>query len=304
MRPHQRGAAIVLAMGVVAMAALAAVAMIVSQSTWSREVELTTDHAQAQALVSAGIDWGRAILSDDRRVSNVVDLDEPWAIRLPAIPVTHGSLHGFIDDEQGRFNLNDVVSGGKVIPGQLKDFVRLLSILRLPTDLANALADWVDADNVVRLPGGAEDEYYLSLQPPYLAADRPLVNVGELALVRGFSSSVLARLRPYVTALPRFTAVNVNTCTPEVLAAVVRGLSLDAARAIVAQRNQIYFRSVSDFMRQLPAGATVNSADVSVSSSFFRAHMRARIGPAEARGTALLDSEGVGWPTIVWRKEL
>ena len=50
--------------------------------------------------------------------------------------------------------------------------------------------------------------------------------MAELALVRGFDDGVRARLRPFVTALPRFTAVNANTASPEVLAAVVEGLGL------------------------------------------------------------------------------
>ncbi|MFH1603372.1 MAG: type II secretion system minor pseudopilin GspK, partial [Pseudomonadota bacterium] len=68
--------AIVLAMGVVALAALSATAILVSQSTWARQVELTTDHIQAQAVLQAGADWARALLSDDRRVSNVDHLGE------------------------------------------------------------------------------------------------------------------------------------------------------------------------------------------------------------------------------------
>lgn len=304
MTAREQGAAIVLAMGVVAMAALAAVAMVASQSTWSREVELGARHAQAQALVLAGIDWGRAVLSDDRRVSNVDTLSEPWARRLAAIPIGNGALQGHLDDEQGKFNLNDVVSRGKVVPSQLAHFERLLAILGLPSDIANALADWVDADSELRSPGGAEDAYYLSLRPPYLAANRPLVDIGELVLVRGFGPDVLARLRPFVTALPRYTPVNVNTCTPEVLAAVVDGLDLDEARALVAQRERSYFRSVPDFMRQLPSGAKASSADVAVSSSFFLATMRVSLGSVQARGSALLERGSGGWPTIVWRKEL
>ena len=48
MRTRQCGVAIVLAMGVVALAAMAAAAIMVSQSTWARQVELTTDHVQAR----------------------------------------------------------------------------------------------------------------------------------------------------------------------------------------------------------------------------------------------------------------
>ena len=57
---RQRGVAIVLALSVVALAALAATAMLVAQRTWSRQVELTAGHAQAQHLLQAGLDWSRA----------------------------------------------------------------------------------------------------------------------------------------------------------------------------------------------------------------------------------------------------
>ena len=92
MRMRQRGVAIVLAMGVVALATMAAAAVLVSQSTWGRQVELSADHVQAQAVLQAGADWARAVLSDDRRSSNVDHLGEPWALQLPPMPVENGEL--------------------------------------------------------------------------------------------------------------------------------------------------------------------------------------------------------------------
>ena len=302
MRARQHGVAIVLAMGVVALAALAATAMMVSQSTWSRQVELAAGHAQAQLLLHAGLDWARAVLSDDRRASNVDHPGEPWALRLPPIPVLNGTLDGHIEDQQGKFNLNNLLKGGKVNLAQLAYFRRLLSILDLPPALAGALADWIDADGEPQPQDGAEDAYYLSLQPPYLAANRPLIDVAELALVRGFDDRVRARLRPFVTALPRFTAVNANTASPEVLAAVVDGLDLDDARAVVAQRERAYFRAWSDFFRELPPGLVVPTENISVSSDYFLATMRVTISGARAHGSALLAHEKAGWPAIVWRK--
>ena len=301
-RTPQRGVAIVLAMGVVGFAALAATAIMVSQSTWSRQVELTAGHAQAQLLMQAGLDWARAVLSDDRHASNVDHLGEPWALRLPPIPVDNGSLAGHIEDQQGKFNLNNLVKDGKVNLAQLAHFRRLLSILDLPPALAGALADWIDADGEPQPQDGAEDAYYGSLQPPYLAANRPLIDVGELALVRGFDDNVRARLRPFVTALPRITAVNANTASPEVLAAVVEGLVLDRARALVAKREGTFFRNFSDFFDLLPPGLIVPTDSISVSSDYFIATTRITIGGAQARGSALLAREKTGWPAIVWRK--
>ena len=305
MRTRQLGVAIVLAMGVVALAAMAATAMMITQSTWSRESELTADHVQAQTLVLAGVDWARAVLSDDRRLGNIDHLGEPWALRLPPMSVETGELAGYIEDQQGLFNLNNLVKGGKVNVVQLGHFQRLLSLLDLPAALSGTLVDWIDADSEPQPQGGAEDETYLALQPPYLAANRPLTDLAELALVRGFDDGVRARLRPFVSALPAFTAVNVNTAPPEVLAAVIDGLGLDGARELIAQRDRAYFRDSNDLIRHLPQGVLVAVENISFGSDYFMTTLRVTIGSAQARGTALLARGAVGsWPAIVWRKAL
>ena len=132
MRTHQRGVAIVLAISVVALATLVATAIMVSQSTWARQLELNAEHVQARAVLQAGADWARAVLADDRRVSNVDYLGEPWSLRLPPMPVENGELVGQIDDQQGAFNVNNLVLDGKVNVAQLAHFRRLLAILGLP----------------------------------------------------------------------------------------------------------------------------------------------------------------------------
>jgi general secretion pathway protein K len=281
-RKSERGVAVVLAMGVVALAAIAAAAMLASQSTWSRHAELTAEHVQAQALVHAGVDWARALLYDDRRASNVDHLGEPWALRLPPVPVDNGELAGQIDDQQAAFNVNNLLRNGAVSPSQLAQFRRLLEILGLPDALAASLSGW--------------------LRPPDPAPARTLMDVTELALVGGFDAAARTRLRPFVTALPRFTAVNVNTASPEVLAAVIEGLDLDGARELAAQRIRAYFRNRADFVARLPAGALAGGNDVATSSDFFQASVRVTIGAAQARGTALLARDTAGWPAVVWRK--
>ncbi|MBE0626872.1 MAG: type II secretion system minor pseudopilin GspK [Burkholderiales bacterium] len=305
MTVRQRGVAIVLAMGVVALAAMAAAAIMVSQSTWARQVELTTEHIQARTVLLAGADWARALLADDRRLSNVDHLGEPWALKLPPLPVENGELLGQIEDQQGLFNLNNlVVADGKINAVQLAHFRSLLATLSLPGELADALADWIDRDGEPQPRDGAEDAYYLSLDPPYLPANQPLIDVAELALVRGFDDNVRARLRPYATALPRVTAVNVNTAPAEVLAAVVEGLDLGGAQLLIAQRDRAYFRSADDFLKRLPRGVEAAAGDIGVSSNYFKATLRVTIGGAQARGVALLARGAAGWPDIVWRKYL
>ena len=305
MSARQEGVAIVLAMSVVALAAMAATAIMITQSTWSRAAELAAAHAQAQSVVQAGADWARAILSDDRRLSNIDHLGEPWALRLPPMSVEGGELDGHIEDQQGLFNLNNLVRNGKVNLVELAHFRRLLSTLGLPVTLADTLADLIDADSEPQPQGGAEDETYMALQPPYLAANRPLTDLAELAMVQGFDDGVRARLRPFVSALPVFTAVNVNTAPPEVLAAIFESLGLDGARDLAASRSSAYIRDRNDLLARLPKGVLVPAEDVSYSSNYFMASLRVTISGAQARGVALLvRGNAGGWPTIVWRKAL
>jgi general secretion pathway protein K len=271
-KARQAGVAIVLAMGVVALAALAAAAMLASQSTWSRHAELGAEHAQAQALAQVAVDWARAVLADDRRASSVDHLGEPWALRLAPLPVDNGELAGEIDDQQALFNLNNLAKSGEPSPLHRAQFRRLLGILDLPEALAASL-------------------------PAYL----PLLEAAELARVPGFDAAVRERLRPFVTALPRPTAVNANTAPPEVLAAVIDGLDLDAARALAAQRGRAWFRTRAELVAQLPAGAVAPAGEIALGSDFFLASARVTIGDARARASALLAREQAAWPVVVWR---
>ncbi|MGE4110912.1 MAG: type II secretion system minor pseudopilin GspK [Burkholderiales bacterium] len=307
MSPHppfrrQCGVAVVLAMSVVALAAMAATALLGTQSLWARHAELAADRTQALLVVQAGLDWSRAVLSDDHRTSNVDHLGEPWALRLPPLPLENGSLAGHLEDQNGRFNLNNLLRDGKVNPAQLAHYRRLLDLLGLPATLAEPLVDWLDADGETYGRDGAEDAAYLATTPASLAGNRPLTDPDELALVRGYDETVRARLLPHVTALPGFAPVNVNTASPEVLAAVVDGLSLSAARAVVAQRDRAHARDRAEFRRWLPAGAEARDEDITVTSNYFMARVRVVIGNAEASGAALLARRSAGWPAILWRK--
>src|SRR5262249_12987180 len=57
-------------------------------------------------------------------------------------------------------------------------------------EVANAILDWIDADDQLRT-NGAEDEYYQTLQPPYHCKNAPLDSLEELLLVRGVTPELL-----------------------------------------------------------------------------------------------------------------
>lgn len=302
---RQRGIAVITAILVVALVASAASFMAWQQQLWVRQVENLNAQAQSRAVVLAALQWARSALAQDARDNAVDHLDEGWAQPLTPLPVEGGELAGSVTDQQGLFNLNSVVRDGKTSATDLAVFRRLLELLDLPPDLANAVIDWIDADGEVSYPGGAEDMDYLGLEPPYRVGNRALTSVDGLARVKGFDAETLARLRPFVTALPAPTQVNVNTAPAEVLAAAVADLPLDQARTLVDARTGQHFRDLADFRARLPKTVTqVNETVLAVGSRYFLVSGHARSGRAKVGYAALLERTSTAWPKLVWQKNI
>ena len=297
------GAALVLAMLLAALASSIVAGLLWHQQLWLRQYDFQRDQSQAQSLARSGIDWARLILQEDARSSAIDHFGEQWAIRLPLSPLDNGEIGGEITDQQGLFNVNVLVRDGVLQQDAAARYGRLLALLGLPAALGPALADWLDANGEVTPGGGAEDSAYVALQPPRVAANRPLVTPDELALVAGYTPEVLARLRPFVTALPSAAggAINVNTAPPEVLAATIEGLPLADANRLAASRGNKPFVTIADFRSRLPSGIPVNELALAVSSAAFVIRVEVRQGEVRATGLALVVREGGPWPRAVWQ---
>jgi competence ComEA-like helix-hairpin-helix protein len=84
-----------------------------------------------------------------------------------------GVIYG-VADEESRLNINTASAE------------ELGKLYRMTPEMVAAIQDWRDQDNTVT-PNGAEAEYYMSLQPPYLPQNGPFQTVRELLMVRGVS---------------------------------------------------------------------------------------------------------------------
>lgn len=301
---RQQGAAIIVAMLVVALAALAATSFLFRAQLEWRKLENAANLDQARWILRAAEQWGATVLMDDARNSSVDHLGEAWAQALPPVESEGYEITGRMEEQDGRFNLNNLIADGRVDTAQMAVFRRLLDLLRLPGQLAWDIADWLDGDQEPAAPGSAESAYYLALPEPYLAGDRSLVSVDELIAVRGMDTATLAQLRPYVSALPRGSKTNVNTLPAELLAALVEGLTLEEAHGIVARRERAWFRDLADFQAALPQGLTVNENLVAVSSEFFLVRARARHDRVSVGSRALFKRNGTRLPSILWRASL
>lgn len=304
MKHRQQGMILLAALMVVALVTLLATRLIIGQEDWLRQVSLEGDRQQAAALVRTGIDYAGVILADDERRNATDHLLEPWAKPLPTMSVEGGVLSGQIEDLQGRLNLNDIVAPDDSPTGPPAALARLFSRLGVGPSQLTALADWIDADSEQRSPEGAEDQYYLALPKPYRAANRWLMVVDELAMVRGFDEKTIERLRPYVMAHRETLPPNVNTASPEVLTALIPELPMDAAVALRQSGDRKPFESIDDFRERLAAMgiAPHNLPKIGVSSRLFILRGQIRWHEAELQLQAGVERQGGGsTPRVLWK---
>ena len=123
---RQRGVAIVLAMGIVTLATLTAVGLLVTQSGWSRQVELLNAHRQSRMMLDAGLDWARAILNDDRRGGNVDHLRAEYRQRLAALKDRYPTVIAEVRGEGLLIGLKAVVPNGELSDAARKE--KLLTV--------------------------------------------------------------------------------------------------------------------------------------------------------------------------------
>ena len=88
--------------------------------------------------------------------------------------------------------------------------------------MGHVLADWLDPDTQPT-PDGAEDNVYTSQTPPYRAANGPITSVSELLALPDFGVERYQKLKPYVTALPIGTKINLCTAPGIVIDALSNG---------------------------------------------------------------------------------
>ena len=304
-RRAQRGVAAITALLIVVVAAGAASLMLAQQSALLDQTLMVSSRAQADLYAQAGVDWARGILLQDGRNSAVDALDEGWARPIAAMPIERAVVAGDIADEQGKFNLNNVVERERRSEPDIKLLRQLLGLLELPPDLAEAVVDWIDRDDDLASPAGAENGYYLGLARPYRAANAPMIHVDELYRVRGFDARAVARLRPYVTALPARTSINPNTA-PELVVAAAFGVPRETAVQLLGERAAKPFPSKEAFTGVAQRANLIAVNEFDVKSDWFRVRVQVTQDDVLVGTEALVKREPTAGraTSIIWRRPL
>ncbi len=161
----------------------------------------------------------------------------PYLLELPG-----GWAEIRVADEGGKINLNRA-------PEEI--LTNLFLVLGVPLSkvriMVDSILDWRSAGDTPR-PYGAKSDYYLSLEPPYVAKNRNFEVVEELAWVRGFENSpLIPRLWEWFTVQGTGTGVNVNTAPLQVLQAM--GLGPEVCQTIIASRQTMPFRNFQEIFQ-------------------------------------------------------
>jgi general secretion pathway protein K len=241
---------------------------------------------QSGVLAESGAQLGRSLIDlEFQGQSDYSSLLDPWAQPIIWQDET-GSLTVTIEQENGKLNLNSLLSTGtdKSDPYPFQTLARnLFTNLKLSPELCDAEVDWISSVDKAPQPNGAKSPYYNSLKPPYDVKGDILQTVEELALIKGFKTDTVAKLKPFVTVYDagplttlHLTKININTAPREVLMSI-NGLSPDKVSQILDYRKTKPIKTLND-VELSPSFQGVLNCGNAAGGMVFRIHAEGKVG--------------------------
>ena len=117
---------------------------------------------------------------DDRWRFSVISIDEK--------PGENSLLRFGLQNESCKLHLGSLLRWEQASPGQGR--ISLMQLPGMTEAIADALLDWLDADEIAR-EFGAESEYYQTLDRPYRSSNAIPQSLTELLYVKGVSRTLL-----------------------------------------------------------------------------------------------------------------
>ncbi|NIA16953.1 MAG: hypothetical protein GWO86_01265, partial [Planctomycetes bacterium] len=174
-----RGRAMVLIVVVYIVATLSALALALSLRSRIaiKSFGFLIEKIQQDEIAYAICVQARYMLSVDEK--NIDSLDETWAGQHRFTPpdVNGWEAEWRLIDEASKINVNFAYPD------------MLLRLKCLDEAAVASILDWLDRDDVPN-PDGAEDDYYLGLEPGYNCKNGAIDNIAELLLIKGISVQI------------------------------------------------------------------------------------------------------------------
>ncbi|EXF47492.1 general secretion pathway protein K [Pseudomonas sp. BAY1663] len=310
--------AVISALLIVTVVAVIAAQIVSRQAVFTRTVQAEQSRVQGGWLLRGALELSRQRLWQVRFEDPLTKLDQPWAqpVRVNAANARGDTFEFWIEDEQGKFNLRNLVRDGRVSMEEVASFERLCQMLGLNAALAHRIVQRV-AESYVLLPDPVDDQPDVTgafssarITSPNASREpraprRPMLRVlGDLRNLKGIDDGILERLRPYVTILPANTWINGNTARAEVVAAHVPGLSLQQAQGLLVERDQgRWFINRGDFVNRLRMpDREMTSIRIGITSNWFLVHGQALSGERLVTLDALLHRNEEQRPRVIWSR--
>lgn len=272
----QRGAAIIIALFVVALVAIAAAIMIERLRTDIRRTELILNANKAYFYAQGSVLWAMDQLNNDWKQKQPNQIIDKTPIKSTTNKENGATISSTIYDAQGRFNINNLTE-----PSYLGQFTRLLQSIAPEFDggkaqnIAFAIFDWITPtanDPTI-------NEYYLKSNPSYRAPHRPMASISELRLVRGMTPELYEKLLPLMIALPKNGPVNVNNAEAPVIMGLSQTMSLDAAKTIQNMREKTPFPTTETFLNlDIVKNNPIEANKITVTSNYFLVETNVKLG--------------------------
>lgn len=190
--PHQgrRGSVLIMVLWVAFGLVSLALYFAHSMSMEARAADHRCGSIQAMAAIQGAANYITNLLADTNNLGNMPD---PLKFHCEGIPV--GEARYWIIGRSDRQTALDRPSFGLVDECSKLDLntatvTMLTNLPRVTAELAAAIIDWRDTNSDVTT-GGAEDDTYVRLTPPYNCKNAPFETVEELHLVYGMTMEIL-----------------------------------------------------------------------------------------------------------------
>lgn len=203
---------------------------------FGKDLERTTyvlTHTQAINHLYSVESWAKSILlADDVKIDSLKD---DWAHEIPPIPVSGGMLSGQLIDLHSKLNINNLIDlkSDPYSPQYRSFFSNCLNSLNT----------------------GLEQDYMSDLIFSYVSSQSPkpklFENYVELKKINTISLTDYQTIKPFITALPSLTSININTASKKILSCLNSNISPDMAEQIIIHRNNNPFSTINDFWNHL-----------------------------------------------------
>jgi general secretion pathway protein K len=185
----QRGAALILVLWL--LIALIAIVGVLAVRARLEHMQGSAGRQQVQARFAseAAIEWVVYRMNQSPEQGRLLPFGQPYSFQWQGFDVQVS-----VQDESGKVDIN---TASYELLNQLMIAVGVEQ--ERAANLAGAIIDFRDPDDLLQAAGGAEDPEYARAQLPYGAKDRAFQSLGELQQVLGMDNTLYRKLLPFIT---------------------------------------------------------------------------------------------------------